>query len=481
MSKKVFFASLTFIVLSLALSACDASCDTGSLLSPDLVSPDWREVVDGSAAIFEWSYSDTCEPENYEISFSRQRDFSDIVHTELVPGSSTTWMAPTMDIAEEYFWRMRAKVGSTYGPYSLELRSFFTLPYCSAGDLVMPYLITPDWGGIFDRAYDSLEWTWPLSTCIPEFYKVEVSWDSPSYAAGDLPSFAAATTYTGIGSDPGTRWGLGPTPPAASQFFWRISAFADGVYGPTAGFTMAFTDPICPAASLVAPLPLQPNGIITTGHPLFQWSYPDPSCTPEGDYIRVSTAPDMSAIVLYLNHPDLAGRSRLAGPGPLDDCETYYWDIAMISEGVQGPRSGVNVFSINIDGTCACDPLDIPIPELVSPEPIWTGDYDIVPLDPSLVWDNPGFCLPDGYEINLSDLPAFIDPALDGEVFDGLTTNYTPQISLEPASQYWWRVLLPLMEIRANPAILVVFSLNRNVDLPVTWKRQFYYRLIMVR
>jgi len=430
MSKKNIIAFLFAFIILIVLSGCDpiTTCDPGSLLAPDLVSPDWREVVDGSSAQLEWSYPDTCEPDQFEIILSQERDYSVIEHTQLVSGNATTYTPPTLDIAEEYFWRVRAKVGSTFGDYSHELRSFFTLPYCLAGDLVMPSLSSPDFGGIFDRGYDSLEWTWPVSTCIPESYIVEVSMGSPSFAD---------TTYNGATGSPGTRWGFGSTPPGATQFWWRISAYADGSTGPPSMASMFFTDPICPSSSLLAPLPLQPIGIITDEYPIFQWSYPDPSCTPEGDHIRVSTAADMSAIVLDLNNPDIAARAMIAGP--LDDCETYYWDIAMVSEGVEGPRSGVNVFSINIDGTCACDPLDIPIPELVWPEPIWTGAYDIVPLAPALEWNNPGPCLPDGYQVELSASTDASDPALDGVVIGGGNTTYSPP-TLLPATQYWWHV-----------------------------------------
>lgn len=433
MSKKII-VSFTFLVITLfGLSGCDPipTCAPGSLLAPDLVSPDWREVVDGSSAQLEWSYPDTCEPDQFEIILSQERDYSVIEHTQLVSGSATTWTPPALDIAEEYFWRVRAKVGSTYGDYSHELRSFFTLPYCLAGDLVSPSLTSPDFGGIFDRGYDSLEWSWPLTTCIPESYRVEVSMGSPSFAD---------TTYNGATGDPGTRWGFGSIPPAATQFWWRISAFSDGTWGPPSMAKMFWTDPICTAASLVSPVPVQPldGDIVTIVNPIFVWTYPDTSCAPEGTHVWVSDTPDMSSIVLEANNPNLASRAFQAGV-PFADCGEYYWQISMVSEGVDGPLSPVNSFIIDTAGACECDPTAIPVPDLIWPEPIWTGNYDIVPVNTQLIWDNSGPCIPDGYQVELSASTDASDPALDGVVIGGGNTTYSPP-TLLPATQYWWHV-----------------------------------------
>ncbi|RLD06916.1 MAG: hypothetical protein DRI65_05765, partial [Chloroflexota bacterium] len=84
MSRKTIFV-LFLLFTALALTSCDVTCDSGSLVQPDLVSPDWREVVDGSAAVLEWSYPDTCEPEEFEIILSKDRDYAVIEHTQLVP------------------------------------------------------------------------------------------------------------------------------------------------------------------------------------------------------------------------------------------------------------------------------------------------------------------------------------------------------------------------------------------------------------
>jgi len=430
MSKKIFFAALCFIILSLGLSACDVTCDAGSLLPPDLVSPVWWDVMDGSSATLEWSYPDSCEPDQFEIILSKERDYSVIEHTQLVMGNATIYTPPTLDIAEEYFWRVRAKVGSTYGGYSHELRSFFTLPYCTSADLYRPNLQLPAWGGIFIRGYDSLEWEYPISSCIPESYRVELSTDS---------DFVDTSLNGGTGN-PSTRWGPGSPLAAATQYWWRITAYADSTYGPTSIAYSFFTDPICTGPSVMAPSAISPldGDIVPTLNPDFEWSYPDTSCSPEGTHLQVATTPDFSSLFFYADNPTHASRSMIFGV-PLADCQTYYWRVAMVSEGTYGPWSTPQQFVINETDSCSCDPAAIPVPNLIWPEPIWTGDYDIVPVNTQLVWDNSGPCIPDGYQVELSASTDANDPALSGVVIGGGNTTYSPP-TLMPATQYWWHV-----------------------------------------
>jgi len=425
MSRKIVFF-LFLLLTALALTSCDVTCDPGSLVQPDLISPDWREVMDGSAAVLEWSYPDTCEPEEFEIILSKDRDYAVIEHTELVPGDSTTWTAPTLDIAEEYWWRVRAKVGSTYGSYSGERRSFFTLPYCTSGDLYRPNPVSPEYGGIFTRGYDSLEWEWPISACIPESYRVELSTES---------DFSDTSLNGGTGS-PGTRWGPGSPLDPATQYFWRITPFADGTWGPTSIAYSFFTDPICSGASLVAPNAVTPlNGdTLATANPDFEWTYPHTGCSPEGTHFQIATTPDFSAIYIDADNPNHASRSMFFGV-PLNDCSTYYWRVAMVSEGVYGPYSFPQAFSVDLTDSCTCDPASVPIPSLV-----WPGPYEIVPdLLPRLQWATSEPCLPEGYGIDLNRFHDFSGPDLGGGAIHP-TISWSPASPLEPATQYWWKV-----------------------------------------
>ncbi len=427
MSRRTIF----FIFLAFAasfLTACTLTCDPGSLAKPDLVSPNWFEVVDGTNAVLEWSYPDTCNPENFEIILSKYSDFSVIEHTELVPGDTTTWTAPTLDIADQYWWRVRAKVGSTYSAYSSELRSFFTLPYCTSSQLVAPNLVSPDFGSIYDNDYDSLEWSWPLyGTCIPESYLVEVSPDFPSFTD---------TTYNGATGNPSTSWGFGSTPPAATQFWWRVSAYADGSNGPTPNHEMFWTAPACTAASLVPPIQESPlnNEYYTLPYLVLTWSYPDPSCVPEGTHNWISDKADMSSIVFDSNIPDLAGVAMIVQPD-LADCKEYYWQMAMISEGLEGPPSPIRRFVIDRSGSCDCTEATLTIPNMTSPDYFEVFPDTNVPIR----WENPGGCFEDGVSIKLADDPFYEDSSLDQYFSGDFITGYDPP-GLSPATQYWTKV-----------------------------------------
>lgn len=428
MSRKTILAAAFLFLVGVMVSGCTLTCDPGSLAQPVLVSPNWREVLDGTNAVLEWSYPDTCNPENFEIILSKDRDYSVIEHTELVPGDSTTWTAPTLDIADQYWWRVRAKVGSSYSGYSAERRSFFTLPYCTAGQLVAPSLSSPDFGAIYDNAYESLEWGWPLyGTCIPESYKVEVSPHDPAFTD---------TTYNGATGTPGTRWGFGSTPPAATQFYWRVSAFADGAWGPTQNHKMFWTAPACTAASLVAPVQETPlaNEIDTLPHLILTWSYPDPSCVPEGTHHWISDTLDMSSIVFDSNVPDIASVAMIVQPD-LNDCTEYYWQMASISEGVEGPASPIRRFVIDRSGMCGCTETSLTVPDMRSPDYFEVFPDTNVPIR----WSNPGGCFEDGVSIKLADDPFYEDDSLDQYFSGDFITGYDPP-GLSPATQYWTKV-----------------------------------------
>jgi len=434
MSKRLIFALVLMALALFGLSAC-TPCD---MVAPGLVSPDWREILDPNSAVLDWNYTDSCTPDNFEILLSKDSNFSVIEHTGTVAGSTTTWTAPTLDDAEEYFWAVRAKDEGVYGPQSTELRSFFTGPTCGAGDLVAPNLGDPPSGGIYDNDYDSLTWSWPLHTCIPESYRVEVSIDVPSFTD---------TTYNGATGTPGTSWGFGSPPPAATQFWWRISAYADGAYGPASMHKRFFTAPACASGSLLAPTPEHPvdGEIVEFLMPIFTWSYPDPSCTPEGQRILLSDKPDMSSIIFDANSPTSAARAMISW-ATLADCGEYYWQISAISGGIEGPSSPIQRFVIDTTGTCDCSPGATTIPVQTGPT-----NYSILPdTNAHLRWYNPGGCFPDGAAVQIATAHDYSD--MDEFTFPGqFVTGYDPP-ALNPATQYRWKAAY-YMDDGGSPAI----------------------------
>jgi len=435
MSKRLVFALVLMALTLFGLSAC-SPCD---MVAPDLISPDWREVLDPSSASLNWYYSDSsCTPDNFEVILSKDNSYSVVEHSGIVSGSSSTWTPPVLDDAEEYFWRVRAVDSGDNGPWSTELRSFFTGPICSAGDLVFPPSLTyPPSGGFFDRSYDSLEWEWQINACIPESYRIEVSMDSGF----------VDTTYNGGTGTPGTRWGFGSTPPAATQFWWRVSAFADGVWGSPSAVHSFFTDPACPAAGLlnaVAETPID-DDILNTLTPEFTWSYPDSSCAPEGFHFQSSETSDFSTVFIDADNPTIATQSFAAGY-PYNDCQEYYWRAAVVSGGVETAFTTPRRFVIDETGNCDCAPGATTIPIQTDP-----GNYQILPdANAMLRWNNPGGCFPDGAAVQIATDYDFAD--MNEFTFPGqFVTGYDPP-ALDPATQYRWKAAY-YMDVAGSPVI----------------------------
>jgi hypothetical protein len=121
-------------------------------------------------------------------------------------------------------------------------------------------------------------------------------------------------------------------------------------------------------------------------------------------------------------------------PFPIEDCQTYYWRVAAVSEGVSGPYSSIQNIVIDQTDSCTCDPASLPIPDLVSP-----AHYEITTeLDPSLQWMISGPCFPEGYAVNLNRFHDFSGPSLGGGALHPYT-SWGPS-PLDPGTQYWWNI-----------------------------------------
>ncbi len=418
MSKRLVFALVLTVLVAIGLSGCDACV----MVAPDLVSPELWEILSGP---LEWSYSDTsCVPDHFEVELAREGDFSVIYDIEIVPGTSNT-MTPSGLDPGEYYWRVRAEDEGTYGPYPSMLRSFFTGPVCDPADLVAPTLVYPPEGGIYDYDYDLLDWEWPLASCIPESYRVEVS---------QFPDFHDAPHSEHLGS-PATSWSFGSRPPDATQYFWRITPHVDGSLGPPSEIGTFYTGPVCSGALLVEAVPITPPSgeTLLTGDPEFTWSYSDSSCIPEGYNLRIYHAWDWDHPVLEVDSPDAFSLSFQAEV-PFSDCNDYYWQIMMYSDGVAGPLNIGQRFIVD-SGSCDCALDSIPIPVLERPTP-----YEIYPdTNVHSHWHAPGGCFPSGASYKISSDPDFADTSRDVMMSRRFPNAFDPP-GLEPATQYWWKV-----------------------------------------
>jgi hypothetical protein len=119
------------------------------------------------------------------------------------------------------------------------------------------------------------------------------------------------------------------------------------------------------------------------------------------------------------------------------DCTVYYWRVAGTAGGSDGPFSDPISFRVNVGNNCPplpCEPTWLIPPEAISP-----SGYEVVSsLTPTLEWEFPLYCEPEGFVIRLApefDLSG--QPLLGGF---GLTDNWTVGTPLEIATRYWWDV-----------------------------------------
>ena len=415
-------------IFTLLISGCDPEtppppCPAADLAAPELYSPDWWEVLDGNAVILEWEYPDpACEPEGYQIILSKTRDFSVIDITGGTGNPNTSWMpADPLEPATEYFWRVAAMHGATVGPYSQELRSFFTDPICDPAAQVAPELSLPADGVIFERGYSSLEWTYPDPSCIPASYRVELS---------TTPDFSDTSLFGATGN-PSTRWGPGEPLEPATQYYWRVAPFTDGILGPYSNRRDFFTDPWCgtdeiPQPTLDAPGPYQ---IVTELVPILEWSNPG-LCLPESYLIHLSPDHDFSDM-------SLSGATGTPGtswsPGSsLEPATQYWWEVG----GSVGSTTGMFSDKQSFFTGPECASLgEVTAPVRLTPE---DGDHlDSLVAKLHYAPGDPG-CIPDGYSLNLQTDPTFGGTNLLTDYSLPGTTVFTDP--LVDCTVYYWKV-----------------------------------------
>ena len=188
--------------------------------------------------------------------------------------------------------------------------------------------------------------------------------------------------------------------------------------------------PTCDTASLQQVTLDDPPmwGMVDSLEPTLSWTYPDPSCVPEGYAITLKTGPLFS--------DDLSGgtgnSSTSWGPGAaLEPGKEYEWAVAPINGTTQGPDAGFHYFFTGP----TCDTAALVAPTLLQPADGASFDE----THDSLIWDYPQDCSPQGYRIDLSTDATFADTSLSGGTGNP-STRWGPGSPLSNCQTYYWRV-----------------------------------------
>jgi len=302
-------------------------------------------------------------------------------------------------------------------------------PYCGPTALVAPVLIEPNDGGNFVLFTSHLYWAYPDATCEPEGYRVEIN------TASDFSG-----TMLGASTTMPNSYGW-PIPLASdTTYYWRVRATVGATEGPWSVTWSFNAKPTCELSTLATPTPLWPSEgyEFMLDAPTYQWTYPDASCAPAGYHLQVSS--DLAFTTIGLDMRDENPEMLWNPPAgtSLGNCLAWYWRVAAINGGTDGPWSDPVSFRINVAG--ACPPLPCGTEDLVAPEPTAPISYSVLStLIPSLQWENPGYCVPESYVIHLSDIFDMSDTSLFGATGTP-GTSWSPGDPLEPATQYFWEV-----------------------------------------
>lgn len=336
-------------------------------------------------------------------------------------------------------------------------------PPCTPEDLIPPTITSPGHYSnvgtaptIGSMTPELLQWDF-APDCMPEHFKILFSPDRhfgfarSGMTDGETVWPPADASYPEMALEP------------ATEYFWKVRGWTQGVNGPDSSTRVFFTGPLCTsAAELGAPelISPDPGEVLSDLFAELHYQVGEPACLPEGYLVDLQTASDFSGTSL-LGEFSLPGTYVLTDE--LADCTTYYWRVAPIFGGAQGPFSETRAFTINVSPTCPmvlsvpdvslqpgmvlnfCTPEDLTPPDLTWPPPaaeIWLPDMETILPAEFFAWDSIE-CIPDHYKVLFSHDPDFgIARAgmTDGETTWPSPDAEWPQGPIEPATEYFWNV-----------------------------------------
>ena len=334
---------------------------------------------------------------------------------------------------------------------------------CTPADLVPPTITFPSHytnvgtaPTIGSLTPELFQWAFEPD-CVPEHFKLLFSPDRTfghsrsGMSDGELVWPPSDAAYPQMALEP------------ATEYFWKVRAWTDGVNGPDSSTSIFFTGPLCATAGeMGAPelLSPDPGEVIGQLYAELHYQVGEPQCLPEGYFLDLQTDPGFGGT-------NLLGEFGIAGTyvitDELTDCTTYHWRVAPIFGGVQGAMSESRAFTVAVDPSCVlpltpitqmvdppqlniCSPEDLTPPELLwPPHHSQVGMAEAPPqfLPAEFFQWNPIDCFPDKYKIRFSHDPDWgiaRAGSTDGEVTWPSPDAEFPQVGLDPATMYYWNV-----------------------------------------
>jgi hypothetical protein len=291
-----------------------------------------------------------------------------------------------------------------------------------------PVLDSPPHDSIVSDLRPVLTWI-DEEECPPDEFIINMAQNGTNGTITTLPFGGATGSYV-------TSWSPSVDLEVGVAYLWDVTAKnATKTSYPSDQWQFIVGD-ACDSLSLVAPtneLPVD-GGTVTTADPTYTWGYADPTCTPAGYHIQVSSTADFSVLEVDVTDDDNPFKAWTTGI-LLSDCTDYYLRVAAVDGVDEGPWSTVSEFSTDLAGVCLCDPGSILAPFITAP-----GVFEVVPdLFPSIQWTDPSTCGVEGYAIHLSPDSDFTDTTYNGGTGTP-STLWVPGMALQEVTRYFAKV-----------------------------------------
>ncbi|MCW5874424.1 MAG: hypothetical protein KIS88_07230 [Anaerolineales bacterium] len=242
-------------------------CSPAGLLAPIIAGPTDGQIgpEHGLEVITEVYYPSTaCQPEGFERQVSLEPSTlgdNHIINPSPVNifGGLSSYngggqLTTTLENCTQYYWRARAFVGATYGPYST-VHTFFTdvgggcIPpasiktVCAAAGLLAPVIESPSDGEV-NPVYGSEVITamhYPDPNCVPEYFEKQVTENEDFSGANYIINPGPVNIPMPVGEFSGSGQITIPLNDC-TQYYLRARAVADGQNGPYSETITFFTD-----------------------------------------------------------------------------------------------------------------------------------------------------------------------------------------------------------------------------------------------
>jgi len=208
-------------------------CPLSSLVPPDVAVPD-SSVSDSLRPTFAWSYAGECPPDEFRVEAAPDGDFNSPAAVVGTASADALSWTPDADLSPvtHYAWRVAAGSAGVIGPYSIP-QDLWTGPPCGGADLQPPLLVTPADGTTVDDPSPLLDFDYPETACLQEWFSIDVSPD---------PDFATEALHATVG--PSTEFDSDLAYLTdCTLYYWRAKAvYGEDISGPYSAVSAFFTD-----------------------------------------------------------------------------------------------------------------------------------------------------------------------------------------------------------------------------------------------